>query len=321
MASKHNTSELGLLRSVLSPENGKRYLERTEILNRANPEAWEKIDFPLEIALELTNHCNLRCVMCPNPTLKRNKGYMEEGTFKKIIEDISKERGFLFMPQGFGEPLLHRKFSEFTKMASHWGIKPIVVLSNGMLLNEATLLSMLDSVDILIVTIDGVKAETYESIRVGGNLEKVTRNVDQFLKMRGDRKRPYLVLRIIDMKGTEQEIPKFKECWWNKIRETDIIQVAGYNDWAGSIHSETTRVKGKEQRHPCRMLWKNLTVFHNGQVTPCCYDAEGELSIGNVVNQSIQELWNGTALTEIRDIHLAHRFEQIPICQRCNSWF
>ena len=122
---------------------------------------------------------------------------MSGNLFKTIVNGLSGENGFLFLPQGFGEPLLHTEIFGLTNFASNCGIRPIALLSNGMLLNEATLSDVMNSIDILIVTIDGISPRTYESVRVGGNLQTVTRNIERFLLARGDCKPPYLVLRII----------------------------------------------------------------------------------------------------------------------------
>lgn len=322
MDKEQTMPEHDFLKDIFPPDKWDVYRKCTNNLSSDNPEKWWRISFPIEIALELTNYCNLRCVMCPSPSLKRKKGYMEEAVFEKVIKDISKEKGFLFLPQGFGESLLHKKWFDLINFAVKFEIRPIVVLSNGMLLNETNVLRLLNMVDVLIVTIDGVNPETYESIRVGGSLKTVIQNVERFLEIRGPNGKPRLILRIIKMPKTEPEIKKFRRFWSDKISKGDIIQVAGYNDWAGQVtYRDTAKTLTNRKRRPCRMLWKNLSVFHNGQVSPCCYDAEGKLIIGNALQQSLRDIWNGPRLRELRNLHINHQFEKIPLCSNCNSWF
>ncbi|MCF8127323.1 MAG: SPASM domain-containing protein [Deltaproteobacteria bacterium] len=320
MKNQQPPSQSRLMEAVFSSDRQEKYARHLDFLNNPDPKIWERIDFPLEVSLELTNYCNLRCVMCPNPSMKRKRGYMSENLFGTIVNGLSVESGFLFLPQGFGEPLLHRRLFHLSAFASESGIKPIVLLSNGMLLDEAILAHVMNSIDILIVTIDGVTARTYESVRVGGNLKTVVGNIERFLRVRDHNKPPYLVLRIIHMKETEGEIEAFQNFWQDRISETDIIQVSGFNDWTGTINAGQNRIDMREQRGPCRMLWKNLTVYHDGRVTPCCYDAEGELSIGNAGEERLRNIWEGPRLKQLRNLHLAHQFEKIPICQRCNTW-
>jgi len=313
--------ELVFYKKIFPPDIWEAYLRRTKLLSSPTPEKWELIDFPLEVALELTNYCNIHCIMCPVPNLKRSRGFMDEVVFKKVAEDISQESGFLFMPQGFGELFLNNKWSRLLDFASIRGIQPIIILTNGMLLNETNIPKLINKVDVILVTIDGATAKTYESIRVKGNFEKVTKNIEKFLEIRQHNESPHLVLRIIKMKETVGEIASFHEYWSKKIGKGDTIHIADYNDWAGSVtYKGIDEIKTQRDRRPCRMLWKNLTVYYDGRVSPCCYDAEGDLIIGNISNQGLKEIWNGTPLRNMRDLHLAHQFEKIPLCSRCRNW-
>lgn len=321
MTEKDVSAENVFLKAVFSARDWETYFLRTKILSSPDPENWNSIDFPAEIALELTNYCNLRCVMCPVPKLKRQRGFMDNAIFNKIVEDISEESGFLFLPQGFGESLLHARWVQLIALARTLKIRPIAVLTNGMLLSEENITALINRVDILVVTIDGSTAKTYESIRVNGSFEKVTGNIENFLKMRGNSENPHLVLRIIRMEDTEKEIGKFQKFWAEKVSGKDLIQISDCIDWAGSVpHRGVDKTQSCRKRNPCRMLWKNLTVYHNGQVSPCCYDAEGELIIGNVLHQSSREIWNGSLLRNLRNLHLTGQFNKIPICSRCRNW-
>ena len=321
MENENISPELGFFQKIFQPDKWETYFRRTKLLSSPAPGKWELIDFPLEVALELTNYCNINCIMCPVPNLKRSRGFMDEGVFKKVAEDISQESGFLFMPQGFGELFLNNKWSQLIDFASNRGIQPIIILTNGMLLNETNIPKLINKVDVILVTIDGATAKTYESVRVKGNFEKVTKNIEKFLEIRGNNESPHLVLRIIKMKETGGEIASFHEYWSKKIEKGDIIHIADYNDWAGSVTERgIDEIKTQKDRRPCRMLWKNLTVYYDGRVSPCCYDAEGDLIIGNVSNQGLKEIWNGAPLRNMRNLHLTHQFGKIPLCSRCRNW-
>jgi radical SAM protein with 4Fe4S-binding SPASM domain len=313
--------EDAFLKALFSARNWGIYSSRAKILSSPDPESWHSIDFPVEIALELTNHCNLRCVMCPVPNLKRTRGFMDETLLKRVVADVSEESGFLFLPQGFGESLLHKQYGQLLRLAQRRGIHPVVVLTNGMLLDTEHISMLMDSADVVIVTIDGITAKTYESIRVKGKFETVIGNIERFLKARGDKKSPCLILRIIRMKETEAEVEEFRTFWSGKIGGRDLIQVAGFNDWTGSvIHRGAEGIQHQRDRHPCRMLWKNLTVYHDGRVSPCCYDAEGELIVGDALQQPLKEIWSGSSLKNLRELHLSRQFLKIPICSRCTNW-
>ena len=44
---------------------------------------------PPTISLELTNHCNLRCSYCTNPTTLRPRGVMGERTFRRLLDELA----------------------------------------------------------------------------------------------------------------------------------------------------------------------------------------------------------------------------------------
>ncbi len=44
--------------------------------------------FPLYINLELTNDCNLSCLMCPRDKMKRDVGHMQKDTFLKTKKGL-----------------------------------------------------------------------------------------------------------------------------------------------------------------------------------------------------------------------------------------
>jgi MoaA/NifB/PqqE/SkfB family radical SAM enzyme len=62
---------------------------------------------PYIIDIELTNNCNLSCIFCDRQTMKREKGYMDIGVFKKLADEASKMGviGFRFIR--WGEHYLH----------------------------------------------------------------------------------------------------------------------------------------------------------------------------------------------------------------------
>ena len=321
MTEKDISKEDVFLKAVFSARNRETYFKRATILSSPDPARWDFIEFPLEIALELSNYCNLRCVMCPVPDLKRKRGFMDESVFHKTVENLLTESGFIFLPQGFGESLLHPGWSQFIHLARSMGIQPITVLTNGMLLSGEKAAAAIANVDIVVITLDGSDAKTYESVRVNGSFERVTENIHNLLRSRGNSETPHCVIRIIRMQDTESGIEAFRASWEKVIGKGDLVQVSECIDWAGSVeYRGVTKDRKLTKRQPCRMLWKNLTVYHDGRVSPCCYDAEGELIVGDILNQSPREIWYGPKLRNLRTLHLTSQYDQIPICSRCINW-
>jgi radical SAM protein with 4Fe4S-binding SPASM domain len=300
------------------------FLEREAILHSKSPADWRYISFPLEVAVELAAWCNLNCVMCPVPTTSRPKQLMKEDLFRKIIGQIKDEKGFIFGPGGFGEVMLHTGWADLVGHAKENGIAPIVMLTNGTVLNEANAKKLLPlEVDAIIVSIDGTNPDTYAKIRVGGALEKVEANVIRLIELRGSDKLPRICLRIIRMQETEVEIADFMDRWTPILSAGDLLHIQPFQDWAEKVADRSVSGGDREpagSRSPCRMLWRNLSVHADGKVSACCHDSEDELIIGNVEDEDLHEIWHGDKLNFLRKLHMENNLDGIPICQKCKVW-
>ncbi|MCP4654377.1 MAG: radical SAM protein [bacterium] len=310
---------------ALVPEEGRpTFDQRFAALASDDPERWEAVAFPVELAIELAAVCNLKCVMCPVPTTSRPATLMDEAVFRSAVDQIGDQKGFVLLPQGFGETMLHRKWADLVGYAVDKGIRPIVMLTNGTLLNEANVERMLElAVDVVLISIDGVDPETYAAVRVGGDLRKVEANVRRLIERRGERRKPTLVMRIIRMQETREEIDAFFERWRPLLHPGDQIQINEYNDWAGKVEDHSVDgMAAQPGRSPCRMLWRNLSVHADGKVSACCLDSEDELIVGDLAQgETIQDIWRGERLRALRRIHREGRFEELPICLKCKNWY
>ena len=46
---------------------------------------------------------------------------------------------------------------------------------------------------------------------------------------------------------------------------------------------------------------KNKSTLITGETGPCCNFVGGKTSIGKIQNSSIEEIWNGSKLSDLRD--------------------
>lgn len=311
------------LAGVLSPARAATVEAKLATLASHDPARWDAVSFPFEVAVELAAACNLDCIMCPVPTTSRPRTLMSPDVFRAVADQVSGEDGFIFLPQGFGESMLHAKWAELLDYAVAKGIRPVIMLTNGTLLNETNVQRVLElDVEALVVSIDGTKPETYAAVRVGGDLEKVEANVRRFLAARGPEHRTKLVLRIIRMNETRDEIDEFHARWRPLLRDGDEILINEYNDWSGKVEDRSVEgLAPTAGRGPCRMLWRNLSVHADGKVSACCHDSEDELIVGDLTRgETLQQIWQGEAMRSLRQAHLEGRIDELPICAKCHNW-
>jgi len=72
-------------------------------------------------------------------------------------------------------------------------------------------------------------------------------------------------------------------------------------------------------RYPCISLWLALTINWDGTVSICCIDFYHRGILGNLKNNSIEQLWQGKKLEEIRTAHLEGKFNTVQVCSDCKG--
>lgn len=269
---------------------------------------------PLEIGIEVINVCNLRCIMCPYEEMvtkrTRPQKKMSFTLFKKIIDEIAPFAELIYL-HGLGEPLLHPQIFKFIQYAKDKGIR-VGISTNAMLLDKIKSKKLLDlGIDYVILAMDGATKEIYEKIRVGGNFEQVEENIKNFLQMKKRRKKaPFTVIQFIAMKENEKEVSLFLAKWQRK--GADVVRIKP------KIALRDEDKKGRVRITPyCFHIFRQLNIYSDGTVTPCCEDVHGRYPLGNVKKEGIKKLWNSQKMKILRKKNFQRKREQINICKTC----
>lgn len=161
---------------------------------------------PIRYALiEITEKCNLRCIMCgANKKLKREKE-MSYVLFKKIIDELH-ACGLKSVTIGsIGEPTMHRDLPKMLKYIQQKKIRLELITNLSMSMSKE-LLEIIKTVDKLIVSIDGATKETYEKIRVGANFEQTISNLKEVASAK--KESPFITINYVMQKENYREIPE-----------------------------------------------------------------------------------------------------------------
>jgi short-subunit dehydrogenase/MoaA/NifB/PqqE/SkfB family radical SAM enzyme len=143
--------------------------------------------------------CNLRCIMCPWEGVRQNtenRGHMSQAVWEALVPYLTDVKSIDFT--GGGEPLLQKNLLSWITQAKTAGCHS-GFLTNGLLLNKEIAERLIDTgIDWIGISMDGADKETYETIRLGSDFEKVCHNI----KMLSDRKlnhRPLLMINFVIM--------------------------------------------------------------------------------------------------------------------------
>lgn len=132
---------------------------------------------PVKMDIEPTSRCNLKCEMCLMKDWD-NGGRAKDLSFEDFKYIIDEQYGLIEIKlQGLGEPLLNKdlhKMIEYARKRHIW----VRSTTNGSLLHYNDNYKKLIDSDIseIQVSIDGVTADVFESIRKGADFSKICDN-------------------------------------------------------------------------------------------------------------------------------------------------
>ncbi len=285
----------------------------------------EAAGWPVVYQIELTNHCPMTCQMCPRThSMHRPHGFMSLELFRSIIDQAVRSTPHVFLHH-FGDSLLHPALGECIRYASERGIW-CYLSANPALLNETRIRALVDNgLHELVLSLDGVTASTSRAVRgpAAENVERAERRIGELIEYRkqAGRTTPVIILQIVRQKQNVHEV----DAWlrkWKGMPGVDRVKVKSYVVWNGReemINELSLNGSPDPTSVTCDKPWTSMTILWDGRVVPCCFDHDGLLTLGNVNDQSLDEIWRGESTRELRRSHRSGDFSNISLCEKCKD--
>jgi hypothetical protein len=171
---------------------------------------------PLKIEMDITNQCNIRCVMCSfsDPAIGgRKRRDLSQETFLRWADEMfswATQVGLLFG----AEPTLNANLLSFVRIAKEFRVPNVYFSTNAMKLTPALAGDLIETgLDELNVSLDAGTKATFERIRRGAKWDTVLRNLKSLRdqKAAGKLSRPRLHMSFVMMRSNIQELPQFVE--------------------------------------------------------------------------------------------------------------
>ena len=130
-----------------------------------------------KLYIQPTTGCNLHCRTCIRNVWDDPESHMAMSTFQRMLESLDELPNLTrVVLSGFGEPLTHPNILEMIGAMRKRNIA-VTLGSNGLLLDANMCREIIRlGVDRLVVSIDGVKQETYAAVR-GAMLSLILNNI------------------------------------------------------------------------------------------------------------------------------------------------
>lgn len=297
--------------------------EHGEAFNARNPRL---SPLPREVNIETVFGCNLRCRMCIMKDLGRFGGgrctkLMESAVFATIIGQVSDKPRTLCLNQN-GEPLLHPEIVNFVQVAKSHG-HYVYLVTNGTRLDENLAGGLINAgLDRIIFSIDGIRKEVYERIRVGADLSVVMANALRFIEMARKSHREIKVeVHCILSDLTQSDRGDIEQFWKDKAH----LAFLPFDDWGGFFDGAEddfgiprTKTNASVVRYPCDYLWTTVNVSAEGRVLYCCHDYKQTSNLPTVRDVRLLDIWRGEIARE-REKHVKNAVDSLP-CSQCDTW-
>lgn len=274
---------------------------------------------------------------------------MSVDEFELVTDRIRDRVSFVYFHL-MGEPMLHPLLPQFIRIARDKGFKTVLT-SNGTLLDRA--MDLLDSLPHKVQ----LSLHSHEGNARGGSLQDYADRVMRFAT-RAAAQGTCVVLRLWNQGGKsaendeivqilEQYVPRpwrerpdgFRMCdnlylefdrkfqWPNEenidleISNHRLIDISRNREIDKSNDREIEKSNDREiekKQFFCKALLKQIGVLADGTLVPCCLDHNGDVALGNLFQQSLDEILDSPrakALVKGFEHHTAVE----PLCQNCES--
>ena len=266
-----------------------------------------------KIYLEISNLCNLSCAFCPGT--RRQKKAMSEAEFSTLLPKIRPFTDFLYFHL-MGEPLIHPQLQRFLELAGEAGFK-VILTTNGTLLGkqQEILLSSpaLHKVNISLHAFEAndltMPFETYLAgcFRFGKAAEGKKLISYRLWNQGGQDERNNEILETMKKYFPE---PWPQERRGQRIGQRVYLEYGDKFDWP-----DLTAPDGGEGVF-CHGLRDQLGILCDGSVVPCCLDHEGDIALGNLFTQSMEEILGSPRAKAIYE-GFSQRKAAEELCRKC----
>ena len=277
---------------------------------------------PKIMQIESTNHCNLKCPMCPQPTMKRPKGFMDFDFFKKVIDEnrmYLEEVGL----HHFGEALIHPRIVDMIAYTNERDVFAGFSTNGALLKKDLSTALIKAGIHWINLDFDSFDKMVFEKVRVNAKFEQVLKNINDFIEEKERLNSSVeITIQMIKFDDNKPEFTRFLKEWRRK--GVNHVRLQSYLTYDKDIKSVTSLVKDpsiKANGHKmCFYPWRSLVILWDGRVVPCCGDYEAKNVLGSLQDSTIEEMWNGEKMVALRDDHIRNNFENNELCRNCLSF-
>jgi radical SAM protein with 4Fe4S-binding SPASM domain len=287
----------------------------------------------LTVRMDVTNKCNLRCKMCPMRLSDQDPDRVwhdiDADLFERIRREVFPRAAVVGLSCG-AEPFCCKDLPIYLEKLWKADVPLTELVTNGTLMTADAIEPLLDyPTTSLFVSIDGADARTHAEIRGGASLEQTLANVvglQEAKRLRGHRF-PQLCVSVTLQRANYDQLCGIVDI----AADLGAVSVGvvplvpyeglGVEDQVVEMESPDIRAAMRDARSAalrrgmdlvvpptsghserCPFLDSWVYIDPDGRIDPCPHWNISR-PMGNLSNQSFEEIWTGEAYSRLRASH------------------
>ena len=273
---------------------------------------------------EITNVCNLNCSFCPKT--KREKRFVSVSEFEQVALKLQGKVEYLYLHL-MGEPTLHPQLDRFLEIAGELGFKIIITTNGTTLAEKGEILLSAEAVYKVSVSLHSFEANEKN------RFEKMTEYLNSCFSFaeRAAENGKICVFRLWNLDGENtvgenddnplilEQMRQYFGGSWTDTRSGKRIVNKVFLEYGEKFEWPDPESKEAEDEDAdcfCHGLRDQVGILCDGTVVPCCLDNEGTVALGNIFNETLEEILSSPRAVSFYDSFTKRR-SPTALCSRC----
>ena len=268
-----------------------------------------------KIYIEITNTCNLKCKFCPETN--RLKEFMNLENFEEIVKKIHNYTKLVCLHVK-GEPLLHKNLEAILNVLEKYNLKANITTNGTLIKDKLDIIKNSKSVRQINFSIHSIMQNenlTQEYLRdIFESVEELKNTIISYrIWNLQNIKDNDINKNIIEATEEYYEISNLKQ----QLIENEFIQLRKNIFINQDIEFTWPDINKEEiiENGRCLALKDQVAILVDGTVVPCCLDNNGDIPLGNIFQETMEEI-----LGNPKSILIKKNFENsIITCTLCKT--
>jgi len=273
------------------------------------------------VSLEAHTVCNQACYFCPVSVDPRQDYFMPTETYERIVGELAAWRDTIeavFMIS-YNEPTLDKRFVDQVRTIKQAGLPPAVLTNgSGLTPDRVDRIVEMGGLRFLSINLSTADRERYRATRGGDHLKAVLRNLEHAKHLPVAENMDIVVLGTGD-DTHRQDFAELSDLFAGSrfnVKSFEVMDRAGYLQIGASVAEDGRTLCGCDNMGPRPI--QHLHITPRGKCVLCCEDYDENYVVGDLEQQSVEEVLTGPAMALMR--RWVYGIDEAPadfICNRC----